>query len=85
MKTKRLLCPQRLRTVPHQFSWIDQRLVREWAAMADVTVSEQTVVYPAKTARKGFAHAPGIDESFDRHCPKSCSLKVDVLAKSRPL
>jgi hypothetical protein len=29
MKTKRLLCPQRLRTVPHQFSWIDQRLVRE--------------------------------------------------------
>ena len=29
MKTKRLLCPQRLRRVPHQFSWIDQRLVRE--------------------------------------------------------
>jgi hypothetical protein len=29
MKTKRLLCPQRLRTVPRQFSWIDQRLVRE--------------------------------------------------------
>src|ERR1700704_7016114 len=29
MKTKRLLCPQRLRTVPHQFIWIDQRLVRE--------------------------------------------------------
>src|SRR5713226_3370149 len=29
MKTKRVLCPQRLRHVPHQFSWIDQRLVRE--------------------------------------------------------
>lgn len=29
MKTKRLLCPQRLRRVPHQFSWIDQRLVRD--------------------------------------------------------
>ena len=29
MTTKRLLCPQRLRRVPHQFSWIDQRLVRE--------------------------------------------------------
>jgi|SRR5258708_4680792 hypothetical protein len=29
MKTKYLLCPQRLRRVPHQFSWIDQRLVRE--------------------------------------------------------
>ena len=29
MKTKRLLCPRRLRTVPRQFSWIDQRLVRE--------------------------------------------------------
>lgn len=29
MKTKHLLCPPRLRRVPHQFSWIDQRLVRE--------------------------------------------------------
>jgi hypothetical protein len=29
MKTKHLLCPQRLRRVPHQFSWIDPRLVRE--------------------------------------------------------
>jgi hypothetical protein len=29
MKTKRLLCPERLRQVPRQFSWIDQRLVRE--------------------------------------------------------
>jgi hypothetical protein len=29
MKTKRLLCPQRVRRVPRQFSWIDQRLVRE--------------------------------------------------------
>lgn len=29
MKTKPILCPQRLRHVPHQFSWIDQRLVRD--------------------------------------------------------
>jgi hypothetical protein len=29
MKTKRLLCPERLRRVPHQFSWVDQRLVRD--------------------------------------------------------
>ena len=28
MKTKTLPCPERLRHVPHQFSWIDQRLVR---------------------------------------------------------
>jgi hypothetical protein len=26
---KRLLCPQRLRQVPRQFSWIDQRLLRD--------------------------------------------------------
>jgi hypothetical protein len=26
---KRLLCPERLRKVPPQFSWIDHRLVRE--------------------------------------------------------
>lgn len=29
MKTKPLLCPQRLRRVPPRFSWIDQRLVRD--------------------------------------------------------
>src|ERR1700730_9442085 len=29
IRTKRVLCPERLRHVPHQFSWIDQRLVRE--------------------------------------------------------
>ena len=29
MKTKPLLCPGRLRHVPRQFSWIDQRLVRD--------------------------------------------------------
>lgn len=28
MKPKPILCPQRLRHVPPQFSWIDQRLVR---------------------------------------------------------
>ena len=26
---KRILCPQRLRTVPSQFSWVDHRLVRD--------------------------------------------------------
>jgi hypothetical protein len=29
MKTKPILCPERLRLVPRQFSWIDQRLVRD--------------------------------------------------------
>jgi hypothetical protein len=29
MFKKRLICPQRLRRVPEQFSWIDQRLVRD--------------------------------------------------------
>lgn len=28
-KRKHVLCPQRLRRVPRQFSWIDQRLVRD--------------------------------------------------------
>jgi len=26
---KRILCPQRLRRIPGQFSWVDQRLVRD--------------------------------------------------------
>jgi hypothetical protein len=29
MKEKPILCPERLRRVPRQFSWIDQRLVRD--------------------------------------------------------
>lgn len=29
MKAKSILCPERLRHVPRQFSWIDQRLVRD--------------------------------------------------------
>jgi hypothetical protein len=27
--TKRILCPSRLRRIPQQFSWVDQRLVRD--------------------------------------------------------
>lgn len=29
LMTKKILCPDRLRQVPAQFSWLDQRLVRE--------------------------------------------------------
>jgi hypothetical protein len=29
MLSKRLVCPARVRRVPKQFSWVDQRLVRE--------------------------------------------------------
>lgn len=29
MVTKRILCPERLRRVPKQFSWLDHRLVRD--------------------------------------------------------
>jgi hypothetical protein len=28
MSIKRVLCPARVRRIPHQFSWVDQRLVR---------------------------------------------------------
>ncbi len=44
---KRVLCPERLRRVPAQFSWVDQRLVRqgyvercEHAALVLVTVAD---------------------------------------------
>ena len=29
MTIKRVLCPERMRTIPTQFSWVDHRLVRE--------------------------------------------------------
>jgi hypothetical protein len=37
-------------------------------ATADVTVSQQSMIYPAKTARRSFTHSSWIDESFDGHC-----------------
>ena len=51
--------------------------------MAEVTVSQQTMVYPAKTARKGFAYSPGIDQSFDGHCRGS--LEFAALPKAAAL
>ncbi len=29
MREKRIICPERLRRVPRQFSWVDHRLVRD--------------------------------------------------------
>ena len=59
MMNKKILRPDRLRQVPAQFSWVDQRLVRDnflrhadpaaWALyLALVTVADQTL-----TARSG--------------------------------
>ncbi len=50
--------------------------------MAEVTVSKQTVVYPAKTARKGFAPSPGIDESFGGH-NRAGRLAIDTRSGTR--
>ena len=29
MPIKRVLCPERLRSIPAQFSWVDNRIVRD--------------------------------------------------------
>jgi len=73
MKTKRLLCPERLRRVPHQFSWIDQRLVRDghirrcggpqalalYLLLVTVGDSQGLSYYSDKTAARllGLSHA----------------------------
>ena len=54
MTLKRVLCPERLRQIPAQFSWVDHRLVREryiercdppaMAYLFLVTVGEDAVV-----------------------------------------
>ncbi len=33
MTVKRVLCPKRMRTIPAQFSWADNRLVRDLSSI----------------------------------------------------
>jgi hypothetical protein len=55
MKTKRVLCPERLRHVPHRFSWIDQRLVRD--GQPDDGLTQRKLAFP------GIGSAPKICRS----------------------
>jgi hypothetical protein len=71
MKTKPILCPERLRRVPRQFSWIDQRLVRDrhiqgrspralalYLMLCTVADAQGTSYYSDATTRKILAFTP---------------------------
>ena len=72
MKTKRVLCPERLRHVPHRFSWIDQRLVRDghivrcgpqalalYLLLVTVADAQGLSYYSDKTAARLLKHPAG--------------------------
>src|SRR5271166_6126876 len=94
MKTKRLLCPQRLRTVPRQFSWIDQRLVREghiarcggtqalalYLLLVTVADSQGVSFYSDKTAARLLC----ISEAELRHARPGL-LQASLIAYEAPL
>ena len=75
MKTKPLLCPQRLRQVPRQFSWIDQRLVREGVLAHDAAVTaalqDQPPDVPARTLRHRFLRATGLTQGRIRQVERA--------------
>lgn len=72
MKTKPILCPERLRHVPRQFSWVDQRLVRDrhiqgrtphalalYLMLCTVADAQGTSYYSEATTRKILSFGPG--------------------------
>ena len=95
MKTKRLLCPQRLRTVPHQFSWIDQRLVREghiarcggaqalalYLLLVTVADSQGLSYYSDKTAARLLC----LSEEQLRPCPAGAFASWSYRLRGSPL
>ena len=93
MRLKRVLCPERLRRVPAQFSWIDQRLVREhYVERCDVhalalylfllTVADaQGLSYYAEATLSGCLSidAPRLREA------RSCLIRAGLIAYEAPL
>jgi hypothetical protein len=79
MKTKHLLCPQRLRRVPHQFSWIDQRLVRE-GHIARCGGAQALALYPLLVT---VADSQGLSYYSDKTAARLLSLSQPELRQAR--
>jgi len=93
MIVKRLLCPERARRIPEQFSWVDHRLVREHRfkecgpeAMALylllITVGDaEGLSYYSDTA---LARLMRVDEAGVRKARRDL-LRADLIAYRKPL
>ena len=71
MKTKPGLCPQRLRQVPRQFSWIDQRLIRDRHIRGRTPQALALYLFLCTVAdSQGLLHRAGAPTGTRRnHCP----------------
>jgi hypothetical protein len=78
MPIKRLLCPQRLRRIPRQFSWIDQNLVREH--YLERLSCEALALYLLLVT---VADAQGLSYYSDRSVCRLLSLSSPVLEQAR--
>jgi len=78
MPIKRLLCPQRLRRIPRQFSWIDQSLVREH--YIERLSCEALALYLLLVT---VADAQGLSYYSDRTVCRLLSLSSQVLEQAR--
>lgn len=78
MPTKRLLCPSRVRRIPSQFSWIDQRLVRD--RYIDSCGCDALALYLFLLT---VADAQGLSYYSDRSLSERLPLDCQRLAKAR--
>lgn len=76
---KRVLCPQRLRQVPSQFSWIDQRLVRQGKHLAGCSVRALALYLILVTV----SDAEGLSYYSDRTLQRMLGLSADQLREAR--
>lgn len=78
MSYKRLLCPERLRQTPTQFSWIDQRLVRDRHIMK-ISHPEQGLYLFLTTV----ADAQGLSYYSDRTVAELLRMPPEILIRAR--
>jgi hypothetical protein len=78
MPIKRVICPKRLRRVPTQFSWIDQRLVRErYIERCDASALALYLLLLT------VADAQGLSYYADRTACRLLSMAPERLAQAR--
>jgi hypothetical protein len=78
MYPKRLLCPERLRHVPRQFSWIDQRLVSQ-RHIGQLSPVGQGLYLFLVTVCDG----QGLSYYGDKHLCQILALAPDALTRAR--
>lgn len=78
MMPKKVLCPERLRQVPAQFSWIDQRLVRE-----NFLRRAEPAAWALYLVLVSVADAQGLSYYSDESLSRRLQLEPGQLAQAR--